>query len=120
MTLFSKGILLQVASLSGTDVATEKSLQSLNYHWQDIQKKLKSKQAAIEFVQYEKDGSQCMGALVLKHEGKPQFIRLTPPAKIIDRTGKSLSSTTRTGKVSFTTVLPEYIFPLTDTCIVWR
>lgn len=98
VTLFSKGILLQVTSLSGADVATEKSLQSLNYRWQDIQKKLKSKQAAIEFVQYEKDGSQCMGALVLKHEGKPQFIRLTPPAKIIDRTGKSLSSTTRTDK----------------------
>lgn len=98
VTLFSKGLLLQLSRLSGDNVASEKALISLTYRWQDIQKRLKNKYAAIEFIQYEKNGIQNMAALVLKPIGKPEFIPLTSPTEIISLVGNEIQSTDRSNK----------------------
>lgn len=98
VTLFAKGLLLQLDRLSGDNAASEKALKTLSYNWNDIQKRLKHKQSAIEFIQYEKDGVQCMAALVLKPNGKPSFVPLTSPEEILSLVGKEMQSTDRTNK----------------------
>ncbi len=98
VTLFAKGLLLQVERLSGNNSASEKALKSLSHKWNDIQKRLKPKQSAIEFIQYEKDGKQNMAALVLKCTGKPNFVPLTSPDEILSLVGKDMQSTDRTNK----------------------
>lgn len=98
VTLFSKGLLLQLTRLSGDGKASETALKTLNYQWPDIQKKLKRGDAAIEFIQYGEGDDQKMGVLLLKHVGKPMFISLTSPDKILDVAGKALGSTNRKDK----------------------
>lgn len=98
VTLFAKGLLLQLDRLSGNNTASEKALKTLSYKWNDIQKRLKPKQSAIEFIQYEKDGKQNMAALVLKPTGKPVFVSLTSPDEILSFVGKDMQSTDRTNK----------------------
>lgn len=98
VTLFSKGLLLQLTRLSGDSVASGVALKTLSYKWNDIQKRLKSKQAAIEFIQYVKDGRQHMAALVLKPTGKPSFVPLTSPDEILSLAGNQMQSTDRTDK----------------------
>lgn len=98
VTLFSKGLLLQLDRLSGNSAASEKALKTLSYKWSDIQKRLKPKQSAIEFIQYEKDGKQYMAALVLKSTGKPNFVPLTSPDEILSLVGKDMQSTDRSNK----------------------
>lgn len=66
VTLFSKSLLLEYALSGRPKFCT----------WQEVQKKLQPEDCAIEFFQYEKNGSKKMGALVLKKKGEPQFIRL--------------------------------------------
>ncbi|MBQ9073172.1 MAG: CHAT domain-containing protein [Muribaculaceae bacterium] len=51
-------------------------LSSLKYTWKDIRKHLSKNDCAIEFVQYERNHRQNIGALVLKKNGKPQFVKL--------------------------------------------
>lgn len=98
VALFSKGLLLQLTRLSGDNVASESALRTLCYKWGDIQKRLKPKQSAIEFIQYEKDGKQLMAALVLKPTGKPLFVSLTPPDEILSIVGNEMQSTDRSNK----------------------
>lgn len=98
VTLFSKGLLLQLDRLSGDNPASARALQTLSYKWSDIQKRLKPKQYAIEFIQYENDGKVCMAALVLRPTGKPSFVALTSPDEILSLAGKEMQSTDRTGK----------------------
>lgn len=98
VTLFSKGLLLQLSRISGDDVASEEALRTLKYTWKDIQKRLKPADTAIEFIQYEKDGEQRMAALLLKSSGKPQFISLTKPSDILSVAGKGIQSTSRADK----------------------
>lgn len=98
VTLFAKGLLLQLDRLSGNNAASQSALKTLAYKWSDIQKKLKPNQAAIEFIQYEKDGRNCMAALVLKQTGKPTFVALTSPDAILSLAGKDMQSTDRTNK----------------------
>lgn len=98
VTLFSKGLLLQLDRLSGNNAASEASLKTLEYKWNDIQKRLKPKQCAIEFIQYEKDGRQNMAALVLKQTGKPLFVSLTSPDEILSIAGNAMQSTARNNK----------------------
>lgn len=64
VTLFAKGLLLQLDSAGG-------GRQNIHATWQMIQEKLKPDACAIEFIQYEKYGHQQMGALVLKKTGSP-------------------------------------------------
>lgn len=98
IALFSKGLLLQLTKISGAGKASESALRTLDYNWQDIQKKLKAGEAAIEFIQYGDDGDQRMAALLLKPVGKPKFIPLTNPNEIISLCGKSISSISRNDK----------------------
>lgn len=98
VTLFSKGLLLQLTKISGEGHATEKALKTLDWRWTDIQKRLKPGEAAMEYIQYYKKGEAAMGALILKPTGKPQFIRLTSPDKIMSIAGEALNSTNRNFK----------------------
>lgn len=98
VTLFAKGLLLQLDRLSGNNAASQSALKTLAYKWSDIQNRLKPKQAAIEFIQYEKYGQNCMAALILKPTGKPVFVSLTSPDDILSLVGKEMQSTDRTNK----------------------
>lgn len=75
VTLFAKGLLLQLDSLGG-------GKQNIHATWQMVQEKLKPDACAIEFVQYEKYGKQQMGALVLKKFGKPVFVKMAAPDSV--------------------------------------
>ena len=76
VTLFAKGLLLQLDSAGG-------GRQNINATWQMIQDKLKPDACAIEFIQYEKYGQQQMGALVLKKTGKPEFVKMATPESVM-------------------------------------
>lgn len=79
VTLFSKGLLLQLNRMSGYGKASEESLGSLNYTWKQIRSRLPEDACAIEFVQYEKCGEQRMGAVVLKKTGSPMWVPMMSP-----------------------------------------
>lgn len=113
VTLFSKGLLLQLTKLSGEGKASRDALRSLDYKWEDIQKKLKCNEAAIEFVQYGDGMHQHMAALLLKKVGKPQFISLTPPDEILMIAGKALGSTHRQDKDKLysDSILQDLVWP---------
>ena len=67
LALFSKGYLL----------AYENNHQTEQVRWEQVRKKLKAQDCAIEFVQYfGKKDEKRMGCLVLRNSGKPQFIDL--------------------------------------------
>lgn len=83
VTLFAKGLLLQLGRVVGEGRATEEAVASLSYTWQQIQQRLQKDAAAIEFIQYEKGGKQRMGALLLQAKGKPEFIALPRPDSIL-------------------------------------
>jgi CHAT domain-containing protein len=83
VTLFAKGLLLQLGRVVGEGRATAEAVASLSYTWQQIQQRLQKDAAAIEFIQYEKGGQQRMGALLLQAKGKPEFIALTRPDSIL-------------------------------------
>ena len=98
VALFSKGLLLQLTRVSGEGKASESALKTLDYKWQDIQNKLKRGDAAIEFIQYGEGDDQRMAALLVKQVGKPIFVPLTSPDKILAVAGKALGSTKRNDK----------------------
>lgn len=76
VTLFAKGLLLQLDSAGG-------GRQNIHATWQMIQEKLKPDACAIEFIQYEKYGQQQMGALVLKDTGDPVFVKMAAPDSVM-------------------------------------
>lgn len=76
VTLFAKGLLLQLDSMGG-------GRQNIHATWQMVQEKLTPDACAIEFVQYEKYGRQQMGALVLKKTGKPVFVKMAQPDSVM-------------------------------------
>ncbi len=84
VSLFAKGLLLQLNRMSGHGVASESALASLQHKWTDIQKVLAVDACAIEFVQYEKLGKQRMGAIVLKKTGQPQWVQMMDPDVFYD------------------------------------
>lgn len=75
VTLFAKGLLLQLDSAGG-------GRQNIHATRQMIQEKLKPDACAIEFIQYEKYGKQQMGALVLKKTGSPVFVKMAAPESV--------------------------------------
>ena len=79
VTLFSKGLLLQLNRLSGYGKASDKALGSLKCTWKQIRSRLPEDACAIEFVQYEKNGRQKMGAVVLKKTGSPMWVQMMSP-----------------------------------------
>lgn len=98
VTLFSKGLLLQISRHSGEGVASADALRTLDYTWEDIRARLKKRQTAVEFIEYEKGGEQRMAALVLKQGGKPVFVPLTSPSEILSIAGEAMRSTDRKDK----------------------
>lgn len=76
VTLFAKGLLLQLDSAGG-------GRRQIHATWKMIQEKLQPDACAIEFIQYEKYGLQQMGALVLKKTGKPMFVRMAAPDSVM-------------------------------------
>ena len=61
--------------------------------WQEVQRGLSAKACAIEFVQYERQGAEHLGALLLRHEGQPRFVRLLPLDTLLEqqlRTGRTV------------------------------
>lgn len=91
VVLFSKGLLLQLDRFSGNGPASRQALKSLEYTSSNIQKKLKKGDAAIEFLDYEKDGKRKMAALVLKKSGKVKFIPIGMPQQIEEVAGENLN-----------------------------
>lgn len=75
VTLFSKALILDYALYDHTSFVT----------WRQIQQSLKTGDCAIEFVQYEKREVKQMGALLLKKQGKPRFVRIGITDEIKDR-----------------------------------
>ena len=81
VALFSKSILLQYST---------KQNSSISPTWQDLYKRLKKNECAIEFVCYEKNDQQMIGALVLKKSNgnirkePPVFIRIAEIDKILN------------------------------------
>lgn len=67
LALFSKGYLQ----------AYESNHQTPQVHWEQVRRKLTSRDCALEFVQYfGKNDEKRMGCLVLQSKGKPRFIDL--------------------------------------------
>lgn len=79
VTLFSKGLLLQLNRMSGYGKASDQAVASLQYTWQQIQQKLPADACAIEFIQYERGGKQQMGALVLTLNAAPKWVSMMAP-----------------------------------------
>ena len=66
VVLFCKGLSLEYSQNRNPKIVT----------WQQVQKKLKADDCAIEFVQYERDGAKQLGALVLRKTGEPRFVKI--------------------------------------------
>jgi len=120
VTLFAKGLLLQLGKGVGEGPATQAAIASLNYTWQQVQGRLQKEAAAIEFIQYEKAGKQHMGALLLLSSDKPAFVALTDPQIVLSyesgpRTVAERLSTTdgskKNGMYTDTTGLWPLIWP---------
>ena len=79
VTLFCKGLLLQLGRLSGPGPAGDSAVRTLRYTWKDIRSRLVKDACAIEFVQYEAGGETRMGALLLRGEGSPRWVGMTAP-----------------------------------------
>ena len=84
VTLFSKGLLLQLSQMTDKGKTGTEAIASLRHTWQQIQKKLPKDGCAIEFVQYEKQDEQQMGALIVHKSGRPAFVKLTKPEDIME------------------------------------
>lgn len=88
VALYSKAVLLQMGR-DFTEVMTVaekgKALASIRVKWQDIRDKLPSDGCAIEFVVYEKQGKNHIGALVInKKSARPEFVDLVEVTSISD------------------------------------
>lgn len=93
VALFGKALLLQLGrKLSREDVTSinsktrKKILAEINVTWRQVQRKLSDSAAAIEFVVYEKEDVDHLGALVLKKKGKPVFIHISTLARLLNHT----------------------------------
>lgn len=84
VTLFSKGLLLQLSQMTDKGKTGSEAIASLKHTWQQIQKKLPKDGCAIEFVQYEKQDEQQMGALIVHKSGRPAFVKTAKPEEIME------------------------------------
>lgn len=76
VALLSKGILLQL-DRDLTHASDTDRTRALHITWQDVQRNLSSHQYAIEWMEYERGGTQRLGAVLLKSEGTPRFIAIS-------------------------------------------
>ena len=85
VALFSKAVLLQLGRTFQPDMTAQQraeALQGVRVTWQQVQQGLTSSDAAVEFINYEKQGKSHLGALVLTKRGKPQFIPIAAVSTI--------------------------------------
>ena len=101
VALFSKGLLLQLQS--GTPTNINESIRALRYSHNDIRKKLKKGEAAIEVIEYDKDGKRKVAALVLNGNGKVKFYRLPDENEILNVAGTGFTSKGIEGKEALST-----------------
>lgn len=114
LTLFAKGLLLQLNTGNPDEKGFRRNLKSLNYTWKDIKGKLKKGEAAIEFITYIPFGETepQLGALVLTYTKKPIWIGL-PSSKVLEnRYGSKIDDGQRYSKdeVYLDSVLPQLIW----------
>ena len=98
VALFSKGLLLHLERQSGAGTADKEAVKSLGYTVKDIKKRLKPGEAAIEFIEYEKDGERRMAALVARPKAAVMFIPLAPTSEVSTLGGRAMSSIAGNGK----------------------
>ena len=79
VALFSKGLLLQMNAFD----RNPKAIKTLDFTWKDIQKNLPADGSALEFIQYEKDGAEKLGAVVVRKKGLPVWISLMSPGDFL-------------------------------------
>ena len=106
VTLFLKGLLLQVEQWEHKGMDARQMQTALQVHWTDVQRKLQKGESAVEFVTYESKGSQQMGALVLHAQGQPVWVPMPAPSLVTsyefptfnDTVEQRISSTSRRRK----------------------
>lgn len=79
VALFSKSVLLQLGRTFQPDMTAQQraeALKAVRTTWQQVQQGLGAEAAALEFINYEKNGKQHMGALLLTKSSEPQFINI--------------------------------------------
>lgn len=84
VTLFSKGLLLQLSQMTDKGKTGNEAIASLKHTWQQVQKRLPKDGCAIEFVQYEKQDEQQMGALIVHKNGRPAFVKMAKPEDVME------------------------------------
>lgn len=75
VVLFQKALLLHLAQIEKQCSSKTAALKALQTNWKDIQRQLRKGEAAVEFVCYELNGRERMGALVLKAQEVPYGCR---------------------------------------------
>ena len=80
VALYSKSILLQMGrnfKQNMTVAQRRTALAAIRKNWQDVQKAMKPSSVSIEFITYEKEDKQWLGAIVLsKNAKKPVFVKI--------------------------------------------
>lgn len=79
LTLFVKGLLLEVATAKGDTARLGRTLRAT---WHDVQRHLHTGEVAVEFVSYEAADTTRMAALVLHPEGSPEWVPMPLPAEV--------------------------------------
>ncbi len=84
VVLFQKALLLHLAQIEKQCSSKAAALKALQTNWKDIQRQLRKGEAAVEFVCYELNGRERMGALVLKALGSPVWVQMPNPVDVTD------------------------------------
>lgn len=116
VTLFAKGLLLQLDSAGG-------GKREIHATWQMVQERLKPDACAIEFIQYEKYGQQQMGALVLKKTGSPIFVKMAAPDSVWNYVveGRTVADRLeKTNKDGFNAIDRVYNDSTGLYCLIWN
>lgn len=108
VTLFSKGLLLQLNRFSGEGKTSDKALRSLQYTYKQIQQKLPENACAIEFVQYEKKGKQYIGAIMLDKQRSPEWVNIMSPEDFMNYQTEGRTNQRRMNSVVGKTKNPLY------------
>ncbi len=86
VALFSKAVLLQLGRVFDTDMSVEEkadALAAVRVDWKTVRKKMPKRSAAVEFIVYERDEMEWLGALVLaKNASAPVFVEVAPVERI--------------------------------------
>ena len=85
VALFSKAVLLQLGRTFQPGMNAQQrsqALQAVRVGWQQVQQNLGQGDAAVEFVNYEKQGQEWLGALVLTRNAAPTFVAINPVSTI--------------------------------------